>query len=501
MKILGLLVAVTGFAMLWPLFWALYDQDGQTAAFVFSILTCLGSGALLYVPNRRVSGDVYRREALVVVGLGWLFAAAFGALPFVFSGVLPGYTDAFFETMSGLTTTGASVFTADTFADCPRSIMFWRCLTHWIGGMGIVVLFVAVFPLLGVGGKELFRSEVPGPTPEGFRPRVAATAAVLWGIYIAMTVLLAGLLCLEGMDLFDALCHTFATLATGGFSTHFESVAAYDSPVIDVTLGVFMLLAGSNFALYHRALRGEPGALWRDAEWRVYVAIIGGATLLVAALTWGHGVYGDPVSALRHSFFQVVSLQTTTGFATADFDLWPAAARFLLVAIMFIGGCAGSTAGGIKVIRWILLAKVALYAVRRSFNHHAVVGIKVGGRPVEPAVRDAAVAFSILWMGIFAVATLFVAGFADSGRGRDYDLVSAATAVAATLNNVGPGLAAVGASQNFADVAIPAKWMLSLCMALGRLELFAILAVFAPSNWRPRRSRRLGPGGTDGPRG
>lgn len=473
--LLGLLIAILGLTMLVPLGWSLYFADGQAGAFGLSIGACLGVGGLAFLFTRRNRGDVFRREGLAVVGLGWLLAAAFGALPFVFSGTLPAYYDAYFESMSGFTTTGSTVLT-NIEATAP-SVLFWRSQTHWLGGMGIIVLFLAVLPYLGVSGKQLFKSEVPGPVPEGLRPRIAETASILWKIYVGLSAIETILLMVEGMDLFEALIHTFGTMATGGFSSRNASIAAYDSVAIEVTIIAFMILAGTNFALYYRVLRGERWALFKDAEWRVYAFLLLAATAFVSV----HLLVTDTVAgtgeAVRQASFQVTSLMTTTGYGTADFNLWPVATKVLLVALMFVGGSAGSTGGGMKVIRIVLLVKLGVHAVRKTFSPATVRPIRIGGTVIDGAVRDATLSFYLIFTGIAVVATFLVALTGP-------DLVTSTTAVVATLNNIGPGLGKVGAVENFAFLHPFAKTVCSLCMALGRLELFAILALFSPSLWR-----------------
>lgn len=476
--LLGLLVAILGLTMLLPLAWSLWFDDGQIVTWTVSILTCLVLGGGAWLVARRPNPEVYRREGLATVGLGWLLSGVVGALPFVLSGVLPDFHDAFFETVSGFTTTGSTVLRdIEAVGRAAPSVLFWRSLTHWLGGMGVIVLFLAVLPSLGAGGKQLFRSEVPGPVPEGLRPRIAETASILWRIYVVLSLVLTVLLLIEGMDLYEALIHTFGTMATGGFSSRNLSVAAYDSVPIEVTIILFMVLAGSNFTLYFRLLGGNRLAFFKDVEWRAYVALLLLATAYIAVHLWAVGTVDSFAESLRQSSFQVVSLMTTTGFGTANFDVWPKATQVVLVVLMFVGGSAGSTGGGMKVVRVILLAKLAFHDIRRAFAPSVVRQVRIGGRVVDEALRSGTLAYFALLVGITVVATFLVSLTTD-------DLITAFTAVAATLNNIGPGLGKVGAIENFAFLDASAKWVLSFCMVLGRLELYAILVLLVPSFWR-----------------
>jgi len=476
--LLGLLVAFLGVTMLVPLGWSIWFADGQTDTWAIAIGACLGVGGGAWLLARRPDPEVYRKEGLAVVGLGWLLAGVFGALPFVLSGMLPNVHDAFFEAVSGFTTTGSTVLRdIEAAGAAAPSVMFWRSLTQWLGGMGVIVLFLAVLPSIGAGGKQLFRSEVPGPLPEGLRPRIRDTAAFLWRIYVGLTALLTILLLLEGMNLYEALIHAFGAVATGGFSNRNASVAAHGSVLVEGTLIAFMVLAGSNFTLYFRLLGGDWKAFFRDAEWRVYVGILLLATAYIAIHLWAAGTVESLAESVRQAGFQVVSLMTTTGSVTADYDLWPRATQVVLVALMFVGGTAGSTSGGLKVVRVILLAKLGLHEIRRAFAPSVVRQVRIGGRVVEPALRTGTLAYFALLVAVTVAATFLVALTGE-------DLITSFTAVAATLNNVGPGLAKVGAVMNFADLSWVAKDVLSLCMVLGRLELYAILVLFVPSFWR-----------------
>ena len=471
--------------------WGLYFQEwGAIRALIGAVLVSLILGGLLSVLGRRAASQMFQREALALVGLGWLMMAALGALPFIFCSAL-GPVDALFESMSGFTTTGATVITQ--LDGIPRSILFWRSFTHWLGGMGIIVLFVAVLPYLGAGGKQLFKSETPGPDPRGLKPRIKDTASILYKMYIGLTVMQTLLLMGAGLSFFEALCHTFGTLATGGFSTHDSSIAAYQNVYVELIIIAFMVVAGGNFALYFTLIRGDWRSLPKNTEWRVYIGILTISTLLVTANLMGmqgHAGTKIPVSpdgslmpeyglwhALRAAAFQVTSIMTTTGYCTENFDEWPHFSRALLVLLMFMGGCAGSTGGGMKVIRWILLTKMAYYHLKGAFQPKTIQTVRLGGHIVEADVQRRLYTFFYLYMAIFLAGTVFMSLLG-------LPLQTAATSVIATLNNIGPGLELVGAIENYAFIPAPGKLFLTLCMVMGRLELFSICVLFIPAFWR-----------------
>jgi trk system potassium uptake protein TrkH len=469
------MLLVLGLAVLvcWGI--SLYYQDPVQvqSGLAVSAATIIAAGLIMALLTRgRV--DLSRRDGFGIVTLGWVSASVFGALPFIFTGTIPDPVAAIFETMSGFTTTGASVLTA--LEEFPRGVMFWRAMTHWFGGMGVLVLCVAILPFLGVGGMQIYRAEMPGPSKDRLTPRIATTAKLLWGVYVLLCAILTGLLCLGGMTWFDALCHTFATMATGGFSTRTASVGAYNSAYFDIVIIVFMFLAGTNFALHYRALAGRPLAYFRDSEFIFYLCFWGGACLLLTLNVWG-AVYESFGQALRMAFFQGTSIMTTTGFVTADFDLWPNASRILLVLLMFVGGCAGSTGGGIKVIRVAIVLKKVRRELRRFVRPQAVLALKLGGKPVDQSIVSHIAAFFVMFILLFAVITLSMTFFTP-------DIETAFTSVIATMGNIGPGLAAVGATQNYADIPAAGKAILTFCMLLGRLELYTVLIVLLPSTWQ-----------------
>lgn len=488
-RYLGFFVFAVGTLMLPSVLWALYfflaegdsAESGALVAFLLSMACAAIVGAALVLIGRSAPDRMYQREALSLVSLSWIVAAGIGALPFIFSGVL-GPVDAYFESMSGFTTTGSTVIT-DIEAQ-PKSILFWRSFTQWIGGMGIVVLFIAVLPYLGAGGKQLFRSESPGPDPRGLSPHIKDTASILYKIYLGLTAVQTVALMLAGMNFYEALTHTLSTLATGGFSTRQASLAGFDSAAVESIVLFFMLCAGTNFVLFFMMLRKEWKAPFRDTEWRVYIGIILIGTALIAInLMFSGGGQGEATqeygvgTSLRHAAFQVVSMLTTTGFTTDDFNVWPAFSRMLLVGLMFVGACAGSTGGGMKIVRLMMLVKMAYWRLECTFRPKTIRAVRIGGHVVGDDVQKMVYAFLVLYIMWFAGGTLFM-----SALGLPFE--TATTSVIATLNNIGPGLGLVGATGDYADIPDVGKIFLSLCMVLGRLELFSVCVLFVPSFWR-----------------
>ncbi|MDP6410036.1 MAG: TrkH family potassium uptake protein [Planctomycetota bacterium] len=441
------------------------------------------------VTTRGGRPDYYRREGLAVVGLAWLVGGIVGALPYLLSGVMASPVDALFESVSGFTTTGSTILSPEGIDGLPRSIAFWRSFTHWLGGFGIVMVFVVLFP---TGGRSLFRSEIPGIAREAGMQRVRDSALALLRIYLAMSGLEFILLYLAGMSWFDSALHTFGTIATGGFSNHSQSIAWFGSWKIELIIGVFMFAAGINFAVYDLLLRAGPRSAWRrlvsSTEVRTYVGLVLGSSLLIAFILWSWGGGGgDPQSdlpdyrgfwqALRHSSFQVICMETSTGYGTADFDRWPQITRVWLMMLALVGACAGSTGGGLKVIRLVIVAKAALMGVRRFIRPRAIHDVRIDEHSLEEGVVASVTGYFALWILIFVAGTVFLAAF---GVGTE----TAATAVLATLNNIGPGLAQVGPSMNFGAFPDPVKGLLTLFMILGRLEFYAVVALFVPGFWR-----------------
>lgn len=475
--ILGLLLMFLGIAMLLPLPVSFYYQDGAHSSFLISAALSLVIGFLAF-KFTRLDRDLLPKEGFAVVTFAWLALSAFGALPFLLSGAIPSYTDAFFETMSGFSTTGASILT-DVEA-LPKAALFWRSLTHWVGGMGIIVLSLAILPFLGVGGMQLFKAEIPGPVVDKLTPRITETAKILWGVYLVLTIAETILLMLGGMTLFDALCHTFGTMATGGFSTRNASVAAFDSAYIEYVIILFMLIAGSNFSLHYHALHGRLRVYRASHEFLFYLSLIGFSSVLIAAAsTFRGGIdsFATFERAFRDTLFQVVSIITTTGYGTADYELWSFSAQFILFGLMFIGGCAGSTGGGMKVMRVHLLLKFVVREVTRLIHPRAVVPVRMAGAAVDRDIVTNVLGFFVLFMICFGAGA-----FIMSELGMD--MPTSLGAVAATLGNVGPGLGDVGPTDNYSAVPATGKWVLSMLMLMGRLEIYTVIVLLSPATWQ-----------------
>ena len=470
--LLGLLLIFIAATMLLPIPFSLYYDDGSSTAFLISAAVTALCGGIAYW-RTNYDKEVRAKEGFAVVTFGWIAASLFGSLPFILSGSIPSFTDAFFETMSGFSTTGGTILAE--IETLPHGILFWRSLTHWLGGMGIIVLSLAILPFLGVGGMQLFKAEVPGPVADKLTPRVAETAKLLWGVYLLLSIIETILLMFGGMTFFDALCHTFGTLATGGYSTRNASIGAYQSAYIDWVIIFFMLLAGTNFALHYRALRGDPLVYFRDREFRIYLGIICVATILIGLNTVP--LYGDFPKAFRDTVFQVISISTTTGYGTADYELWSYSSQTILFMLMFVGGSAGSTSGGMKVMRLHLVVKFIFTEISHLIHPHAVLPVRQGNNVVPREVVGNVVGFFVLFILIFAVGVLLMSFLG-------LDMPTAFGAVAATLGNIGPGLGLVGPTDNYSEIPSIGKWLLSFFMLLGRLEVFTVVVLFSPVYWR-----------------
>lgn len=468
LSLLGSMLLVLAATMLFPIIWSVYYGQGDFIPLVASLVITFTAGALFLFFGRNPA-EITIKESFLFVTLGWVLAAGFGALPFVFSGVLPAYTDAFFEAMSGFTTTGATVISQ--IEQVPRGILFWRSMTHWLGGMGIIVLFVAILPRFGFGATHLLRAEVPGLYPEKVTPRIAATAKILWSIYMLITALQVVLLLMAGLSLFDSLTHTFGTIATGGFSTRDASVGGLNNFRAELVIIVFMIIAGGNFSLYYSVLKGNIKTLFTNPEFRFYLFFTAVMTGLISINLFVTG--GGPLLSLRQGAFQAVSIITTTGFTTADFDLWHPFSRALLFFLMFAGGSGGSTAGAIKQIRLIILIKYIYREVYRTIHPAAVLPIKIGRKVIPEQLVSNAISFIFLYLVIFVAASLLMSGLG-------LPLASAFSAVAATLGNVGPGLEMVGPTLTYSPISAVGKLLLSFLMMLGRLEIYTVMVLFLP---------------------
>lgn len=467
----NILILLAG-TMLFPFFWAVKDGSGDIQPFVVSILITAFVGALMR--RFKPEGKFGRREGFVIVGLGWIVLVAFGALPLYFSGAVPTYTDAYFEIMSGFTTTGSTVI-GDVEA-LPRGILFWRSFTIWLGGMGIIMLSLAVFPVLG-GGFSMYQAEVPSLIPEKLVPRMKHTAFVLWAIYSGISLIEVIALKLAGMNFYESLLHTFASMGTGGFSSRNISIEAYQSVSIELIITFFMMVAGLNFSLYYRAIQKKSlWAIFKDAEAKGYVLILSVAALLIV-ISLVFSMHLSPPEALRQAVFQVVSICTTTGFSSTDFALWPSFAQFVLFLLMFVGGCAGSTGGAIKVARILLLFKYMWKQVLKVARPRLTIQSKLGDVPIDDSVVHETLAFFFTYIFLFVTGVLIISF-------TGLDLVSAVSTSATALGNVGPGLGKVGPLSNFGFLHPVAKWVMSFLMLIGRLEIMTVLVMFSPSFWK-----------------
>jgi len=511
-RLLGIITLLIGGSMVMSLPWTIptFGQvsqfDGRSfVALLGSMAVCAVLGCLLmYVGRKTAEQRLFRKEAIAVVGLSWLLASVLGALPFWFSGtccdinaagqpVRVDFFDGLFESASGFSGTGATILTDLEDPELvPRAILFWRSETHFLGGLGIMVLFVAI---LGVGsaGKALMLAEMPGPKHSGGQERIQKAAWTFAGIFVGLTLVLTALLVLQEFSLFDGLCHAFATIATGGFSTYNNSVEHFQSVGVEMTIALFMAIACTNFTLLYFLVLWKPAKLFGDIEFRVYLMVMAAAAAVVVVALWAHGDYATVGESMRYGLFQTVSIMTNTGFGTADFNQWNSLCRAILLLLMFVGGCAGSTSCSVKVIRYILFFKILRLELEQVFRPTVVRPVRLGGKPLEnPDVRKDVV----LYFGVIVV--IFVVGWialvavepddtwVEAGMPPANKLMDCASAVASTLNGVGPGLGIVGESENYAHFHAASKFVLTWLMLLGRLEIFTILVLFVPQFWRAR---------------
>ena len=448
-------------------------NDRVIRAFAVPMALALAAGSMAIFLGRKVPVRFGPADGFLLVSLAWILTSFFGASPFFLSGYVPNLSEAIFESVSGFTTTGASVFSS--VEAVPRSLLFWRAMTHWLGGMGIVVLTVALLPLLGVGGFQLVKAEAPGPEKDKMTPKVGQTAKILWLLYLGLTVLQAALLMAGGMDWFEATTHAFATMATGGFGVKNESVGYYRSAWIDGVCIVFMVIAGANFSLYYRLLTGKFRDLIANSELRAYLGVFFLSSLVIAvSLLPTYGTFG---TAFRYASFQSSSILTTTGFATADFDGWPEFAKMVLVLLMLIGGCSGSTGGGIKVVRHVVLWKQAGNEMRRLLYPRGIFSVRLNGKVGRKDVVYGVAGFVFVYLALVFGVALVVA---SSGA----DVITSLTSSLATVGNIGPGLGRVGPAMNYASFPDYVTYVLSFAMLAGRLELWTILILFKREFWR-----------------
>lgn len=474
LQILGqFLLALAGILLI-PLVYGICIGTG-TGPFVFALAVTAFSGIALYLVARRPITNISQREGILLVLGIWIASSLFGCLPFYFSPYFKSFTDAFFEATSGFTTTGATVLSDVEVLTAPLHL--WRCFTHWVGGMGIVLLGIAILPLVGVGGMSLYRAEFSGAKSEKLKPRITETALALWKIYFTLTLVEYLALRFAGMSIFDAACHTFSTMGTGGFSTRTASIAAFDSPLVESIIILFMLLAGMNFVLHYRLwVERKPRGIFSDFELRFFLVLVVAATFLIFITLVLCRTY-DPVTSLRNTLFQVCSIITTTGFVTANFETWHYFPQLILLALMFIGGCTGSTAGGMKASRIFMLMKVVGREFKRMVERKAVFSIRLGSTVFPEHAAHSLLNLIGLALLVNVIACLLLA---FSG----VDSLTSIAAVAASMFNIGPGLGAVGPVEHYGHLPVVAKWTLSVCMLAGRLEFYTVFVILAPAFWR-----------------
>ena len=479
---------LNGFFMLLAVPFSIYYHEPEKWGILQAGLTTIFVGFLCWFFNRNAKKNLGKKEGYLIVTLGWLMLTITGTLPYVFTDTIPIYTNAFFETISGYSTTGSSILT--DIESMPKGILFWRSATHWIGGMGIIVLTVAILPLLGIGGMQLFMAEAPGPSADKMHPRITETAKRLWLIYFILTLAEFFLLKIAGMTWFDAINHAMATMSTGGFSTKNASIAHYDSfPVIQYIIIIFMFIAGANFVLTYFALKGRISKVFKSEEFRYYFFGTIGITLLITFLIVHYqdlnlatslhhsNTWGETESAFRHAAFSVVSVLTTTGFVSADFTMWNSMVTALIFSLFFIGGSAGSTSGGIKIVRHIIMIKSSFYEFKKLLHPNAIIPVRYDGSGVSKSIIYNILSFFILYMLIFITSSVLLTFFG-------LDFLSAMGAAASSLGNIGPAIGSVSPVDNFAHLTMPAKWFCSFLMLIGRLELFTVLILFTPFFWK-----------------
>ncbi|NQZ76270.1 MAG: TrkH family potassium uptake protein [Ekhidna sp.] len=474
-KVIGILLLINGAFMLLCLPFSFYYGEGDHVALSLSAAITMGVGGLLFFFTRNLeSNDLRKKDGYLIVTMGWLSMSFFGTLPYILSGAIPDITNAFFETLSGFSTTGATVL-AD-IESVEKGILFWRSLTQWIGGMGIIVLTVAILPLLGIGGMQLFVAEAPGISPDKLSPRIKETAKRLWIIYCGLTLSEMVLLWLGGMTFYDAINHSLTTMATGGFSTKNASIAHYSDPFIQYVIIAFMFLAGTNFTMTYFGLHGDFKKVLRNEEFRFYLIFCVVTSLLVGLIIYnlGHDTFEK---SIRDALFQIVSVVTTTGYVTHDYTAWTSFLTVLFFLLMFAGGSAGSTAGGVKLVRHILLIKNSLLELKRILHPSAIIPVRFNGKSVSRDITFNVLAFIMIYILIVCLGAIAVSSF-----GIDFN--TSLGAIATTLGNIGPGIGDVGPVDNFAHLPMGVKWILSFMMLLGRLELFTVLILFTPYFWR-----------------
>lgn len=472
-RILGFLTMFIGVALLLPIPFSLYYDDGTWTAFLISSVAAIVTGGISFIGSDKRQ-ELRSKEGFAVVTFGWIIMTLFGCLPYIISGGIPSFTDAFYETMSGFSTTGSTIL-SDVEA-LPNALLLWRSLTHWIGGMGIIVLSIAILPFLGVGGMQLFKAETPGPIADRLTPRITETAKLLWGVYALFTLAEFILLWLGPMGMFDALNHALATLATGGFSTKNASIAHYNSAYVEYVVIFFMFLAGTSFSMHYNWLKGNFGSIWRNREFRFFLVVIAIALVVIGIDLYVYSGYGLE-ETFRYGMFQILAIVTTTGFGTADYEKWAVLSQLFLFALMFMGGCSGSTSGGMKQIRIFILIRFVYTEIVKLLHPNAVRPVKIGGESIDQKVVTNVAGFFVSVVLISMISVLIISGFTG-------DIATSFGAVAAHINNIGPGLGDVGPTDNYGWLPDASKWLLSFLMIVGRLEVYTVIILLAPSYWR-----------------
>lgn len=455
---------------------ALYYQDGTVKSWLASIIISVVIGFILWIATYKHAKrrDVRRRDGYIIVSFSWVIMAFSGSIPYMLTDSIPDFTNAFFESISGFTTTGASIL--DDIESLPKSILFWRSLTQWIGGLGFIVLVISILPSLGIGGMQLFLAEAPGITADKLQPRIQDTGKRLWLMYIGLTLFQSCLLLIGGMNIFDSLNHSLTTMSTGGFSTKQASLAYYDSAYIEYVTTIFMFLGGTSFVLLYLTFKGKIKRLWSNEEFRAYLVITLITTAIVTIMLIVNNGFGFEL-AFRKSVFQVVSVLTTTGFATADFTTWGGTVVLIFFTLMFIGGSAGSTAGGVKIVRHLIIAKNSIIEFKRQLHVSAIIPVRFNGSPVAHEVTRNILAFVIIYLTIFGISSVILSILG-------MDALTAMGSVATSLGNIGPGLNDTGPAYSYAAIPNAAKWILGILMIIGRLEIFTVLIIFTRYFWR-----------------
>ena len=487
-RFLGLTAVLNGIFMFLAVPFSIYHKESAVSGILNAGIVSVFLGLLLFFFNKPTDTNIQKKEGYLIVTAGWLTLTITGMLPYLFSGTIPSIADAFFETVSGYSTTGSTILT--DIQSMPKGILFWRSSTHWIGGMGIIVLTIAILPLLGIGGMQLFMAEAPGPSADKLHPRITDTAKRLWGIYLLLTFVEFLLLKVAGMTWFDAINHAMATMSTGGFSTKADSVAFYNgNPWIQYIIIFFMFVAGANFVLTYFALKGKIKKVFQSEEFKYYCyAVLGASTIITIIILFFQDpnlhtvlahpkVYGETESAIRHALFQVISVITTTGFVSADFTMWSFFATGIFFALFFLGGSAGSTSGGVKIVRHIIMLKNSFLEFKKALHPNAIIPVRYDGKSVSPTIVFNILSFFIIYMFVFIFGSVML-----TFCGLDF--TSAIGAAASSLGNIGPAIGSVSPVDNFAHLSNSAKWFCGFLMLVGRLELFTVLILFSPFFWR-----------------